>query len=139
MNDRMVATWKLLRGVLTAALISLALMALLAVAVVYVRLSDETITVVNQVIKLLSLFAGVLVCVRPGGRRGFFLGAAVGLLYMAVGYGLYCLLDDVMLPFGMLAVEFSVGALAGALSGALVSNLPPRRPRVAGASGRRSA
>lgn len=122
MSERTQAIWRITRGVLAAALLSLLLMALLALAVVYARLSDEAISTLNQVIKLLSLFFGVFLCVHPGGRRGFFLGGAVGLLYMALGYGLYCLLDDVMLPFAMLAVEFSLGALLGALCGALLTN-----------------
>lgn len=126
MSEQKKAAWQILRGVLTAALISLLLMAGLALAVVWTHLSDEAITTLNQIIKLLSLFGGVFVCVRPGGRRGFFLGAAVGLLYMVLGYGLYCLLDDALLPFGMLAAEFSLGTLAGALCGALASNLPQR-------------
>ena len=33
-----------------------------------------------------------IVSVGVGGERGFFTGAAVGLLYMIAGYALYCLL-----------------------------------------------
>ena len=131
MSERVALLLRILKGVLAAALISLVLMVLLALIVVYAQPGDSLITAVNQVIKLLSLFLGVLVCVGPGGRRGFLLGAAVGLCYMALGYGLYCLLDDTMLTFAMLALEFSMGAVLGALFGALVANLPARRRRAA--------
>ena len=129
MSERVSILTRILKGVLAAALVSLMLMMLLALIVVYAQPGDSLIAAINQVIKLASLLLGVLVCVRPGGRRGFLLGAAVGLCYMALGYGLYCLLDDTMLTFSMLALEFSMGAVLGALAGALVANLPARRRR----------
>ena len=106
---------------------SLGLMAVLAGCVVRARLTDGTIQAINQAIKLLSLGAGVRACVRPGSRRGFFLGGAAGLLYMALGHGLYGLLGGIWPPYGLLAAEFAIGALLGALFGALLSNLPARR------------
>ena len=126
MSDRMKTVWRLARGLLVAAAISLALMAALAACVVWARLHDDAIQAINQVIKLASIFTGVFVCVGRGGRRGFFLGGAVGLGYMALGHGLYALTAESIQPAGLLAVEFAAGALLGALSGALVSNLPGR-------------
>lgn len=127
MTERIKTAIRLGRGVLVGSLVSLGLMAALAVCVVYLHLADGTIQAVNQVIKLLSLCAGVRACVKPGGRRGFFLGGAVGLVYMALGHALYGLLGGIWPPYGLLAAEFTIGALLGALFGALLSNLPARR------------
>lgn len=127
MTERMKTAGRLARGVLVGCLVSLGLMTVLAMCVVYMHLADGTIQAINQVIKLLSLCAGVRTCVKPGSRRGFFLGGAVGLVYMALGHGLYGLLGGIWPPYGLLAAEFAIGALLGALFGALLSNLPARR------------
>lgn len=127
MSERTNTAIRLARGVLVSSLVSLAMMAALAMCVVYMRLTDGTIQAVNQVIKLLSLCVGVRTCVKPGSRRGFFLGGALGLLYMALGHGLYGLLGGIWPPYGLLAAEFTIGALLAALFGALLSNLPVRR------------
>ncbi len=129
MSDRMHVLLRVLSGVAAAAGATLLGMALLTVVVMCTGMSDAAITACNQAIKLASLFAGVWVTVRPGGRKGLLLGSAVGLIYMAVGYGLYCLLDEAMITFAYLAVEFAMGAVLGGLMGAFLANLPTRRRR----------
>ena len=71
MTERMNTVGRLARGVLVGSLVSLGLMAVLAMCVVRARLSDNAIQAINQAIKLLSLGTGVRACVKPGSRRGF--------------------------------------------------------------------
>ena len=129
MSERTRTLIRVLLGLAAAACATLLGMVLLSALVVYLPMSDGAITACNQAIKLVSLFVGTWACVRPGGRKGLLLGAAVGLLYMAVGYGLYCLLDEAMITFSYLAIEFVMGALLGGLMGAFFANLPARRRR----------
>ena len=79
---RMKALWAMLRGVLAAAAATLLGMLLLAAAVIYLEVSDGALTALNQALKLLCVALGARFAVGVGGERGFFTGAAVGLLYM---------------------------------------------------------
>ena len=55
MTERMNTVGRLARGVLVGSLVSLGLMAVLAMCVVRARLSDDASQAINQAIKLLSL------------------------------------------------------------------------------------
>ena len=98
---RIKALWSILRGVLAAAAATLLGMLLLAAAVIYLEVSDGALMALNQALKLLCVALGARFAVGVGGERGFFTGAAVGLLYMIAGYALYCLLGGgAVLGFG---------------------------------------
>lgn len=117
----------LARGLAAAVGLTAVGMALLAVMVVYARLSDGTLLSLNQVLKLACIFTGAWTAVGAGGRRGFALGAAVGLIYIALGYGLCALGGEMIVSGPMLAMEFALGAGLGAVSGALAANFPARK------------
>ena len=93
---RIKALWSILRGVLAAAAATLLGMLLLAAAVIYLEVSDGALMALNQALKLLCVALGARFAVGVGGERGFFTGAAVGLLYMALGYVLYWQLGGVL-------------------------------------------
>ena len=121
--------FRLLRGAAAAALCTLPGMALLALMVVLVPVEDGTLTVLNQLLKAISVFFGALAAVGRGGSRGFVTGAAVGLIYMLAGYSLYCALDGSAGAWAMLGGEALFGALIGAVSGAVCANMKPARRR----------
>lgn len=121
--------FKLLRGAAAAALCTLPGMALLALMVVLVPVEDSTLSVLNQLLKAISVFVGAFVAVGRGGSRGFVTGAAVGLIYMLAGYSLYCALDGSAGAWAMLGGEALFGALIGAVSGAICANMKPARRR----------
>lgn len=135
LNIKAQTVMALVKGVAVAMLVTLSWMAVLALFVVRFGLSDSALTALNQVAKICSIFVGALLAIGRGGEKGFATGAAVGLMYMVLGYALYCLLDGALLSFGLLAGEFAMGALLGAISGAVVANLKPssrkKRARVA--------
>ena len=65
------------------------------------------------------------------GQRGFVTGAAVGFVYMVLGYSVYWAFHgSVSAPLVMLG-EMLLGAVLGALSGAVVANLRPKKRRKA--------
>ena len=117
----------MLRGLLAAVLATVLGMALLSCLVVYGHLGDGTLMMLNQALKLGAVFLGVWTAVGPGGRCGFALGAVIGLVYIALGYGICALWDGLTISGWMLAVEFLTGAMLGGISGALIANLPERR------------
>lgn len=125
-NTRTEILFSLLKGLIASILITLAGMVVLAFAVVFIPFSDGAVLLVNQVLEIVSIFVGVVLAVGVGGNRGFLMGAALGLVYMVLGYGLYCLLDGGLTPPVTMVGEFAMGALIGALSGAVAANIRPR-------------
>lgn len=129
LNVRLETLLTLLKGLVCAILITLAGMVLLSALVVFLPVSDAALLVLNQILKVASIFLGVLIAVGLGGRRGFAMGAAIGLLYMALGYAVYCLLDRSLTSAIQMVGEFLMGMLIGALSGAVVANISPQKHR----------
>jgi len=118
---------KLAKGTAVAAACTLPGMALLALMVVCTPIDDNALTACNQLLKALALFTGALAAVGRGGSRGFVTGAAVGLAYMLLGYGVYCALEGNAGALGMLGGEALFGALIGGISGAVCANMRPAR------------
>ena len=129
MEERKAALLKTVKGVCVAAGTTLLCMVLLALAVVFLRVSDNALFLLNQLSKVASIFMGAYFAVGPGGQRGFVTGAAVGFVYMVLGYGIYWAFHgSVSAPLVMLG-EMLLGAVLGALSGAVVANLRLRKRR----------
>ena len=131
-NMRNDAALSALRGLGAAVALTLAGMLLLAALVVWAGLSDSALVALDQALKIAAIGLGALAAVRPGGRRGLALGGCVGLLYIALGYGLTALTGTALVTARMLAVEMAMGLALGALFGALTANLPARARARAG-------
>ena len=121
----------LLLGFLFSVLVTLVAMLLIAAALVYLRFGDRTLTILNQVLKLLAVVLGVCVAVPRGGDRGLVTGVVIALLYSASGYGIYLLLGGGSFAVGNMLGEMLMGSAAGAVTGAVRANLTPRRLRTA--------
>lgn len=122
---------KLLLGLLTAILITLAGMLLLAAALIYLKMDDGLLTVLNQLVKALAIVGGVCAAVRRGGNRGLATGVEIALVYAAAGYAVYLLLGGGSFSVGNMLGEMLLGSAVGALTGAVRANLHPRRVKVA--------
>ena len=127
------AALSIIKGLLAAVGVTLPGMALIALAAVYAHPSDGAVMALNQALKLIAVFAGAWAAVGPGGTRGLMLGGAVGLMYIALGYGICSRWGGLTVSSGLLAAEFLMGLLLGGVSGALIANLP------SGSSRRRKA
>ena len=120
------AARSVLRGLGAAVGLTLIGMLILAALVVWARLGDRALIMLNQALKILAIGLGALTAVGPGGRRGLALGGCVGLVYIALGYGLTGLSGLALVTARMLVIEMAMGLLLGALFGALAANLPAR-------------
>jgi len=114
---------RVLRGVMYASAITLAGMALLALAVVYLGLNPGRLTLINQLLKAASILAGVVTAVGLGGEKGLITGSIVGILYIVVGYAFYCLIDGSEASAGVMAMEVAAGAAVGACAGVVSANM----------------
>ena len=112
---------RILRGMLCAVGVTLGCVLLFALLMQWLKPSDTVIRVVNQLIKLASIFAGVWAMVGRGGEKGLMWGALLGLAYMALGVGLYALLSGQQLPFTAYLSDLAMGVAGGGIAGALLS------------------
>ncbi len=114
---------RLLRGLLCAVGVTLGCVLVFALLMQWLRPSDTVIRVVNQLLKLISIFAGVWAMLGRGGERGLAMGALLGLCYMTLGVGLYALLSGQQLPITAYLSDIAMGIAGGGISGALVSGI----------------
>ena len=113
MEERKAAFLKAAKGVCVATGATLLCMVLLALVVVFLRISDNALFLMNQLAKVASIFAGAYFAVGPGGQRGFVTGAAVGFVYMVLGYSVYWAFHgSVSAPLVMIPRRFLFGYFA---------------------------
>lgn len=124
----------IIRGLLAAIALTLALMTCIAAAAVFMRIPDGWLRALNQLLKVAAILLGVRLAVGRGGSRGFLTGMALAMLYMILGYAGYVLLGGSAYETGAMLGEILIGAAIGSIAGATLSNLParsPKRPRAA--------
>ena len=113
----------LLRGLAAAIGVTLVCVLLFALFMQWLKPSDNVIRIVNQLIKLGAIFAGVRVMLGRGSDRGLAHGALLGLFYMALGVGLYALLSGQQLPLSAYVSDIAMGVAGGGICGALMHSL----------------
>ena len=117
---------RLLRGLLTAIGVTLLCVLLFALLMQWLKPSDNMIRIINQLIKLGSIFAGVYITVGRSGENGLLLGAGVGLAYMLLGVLLYALLSGQQLPWTAYLSDIAMGIAGGGIAGAIVAGMRKR-------------
>jgi putative membrane protein (TIGR04086 family) len=117
---------RLLRGLLVAIGATLVCVLLFALLMQWLKPSDQVIRIVNQLIKLASIFAGVYAAVGRSGDNGLLIGAGVGLGYMLLGVLLYALLSGQQLPFTAYLSDIAMGVAGGGIAGAIVAGMRRR-------------
>ena len=106
---------RLLKGLGAAILTTVAGVAVFALLMQWIRPSEGAVRVFNQALKLLSIALGVWAAVGRGGEGGLIRGAAVGLLYMAIGVALYALLSGQSAPASAYLADLGMGVASGGL------------------------
>ena len=114
---------RLLKGLLTAVGVTIAGVAVFALLMQWLRPAEGVVRIINQVLKLVSIGAGVYVAVGKGCEGGLLRGALVGLLYMAVGVGVYALLSGQGAPVSAYLADLGMGVAGGGIVGMILSNL----------------
>ena len=110
-----------LRGVLVAASVTVLGVALCALLLNWWNASDRAVTAINQVVKFVSILAGVTSAMRGGESGGVLRGASVGLLYMALGIVCYSLLMGESPRLTAYLADLGMGLAAGGLFGMILS------------------
>ncbi len=113
------------KGTGVAAGVSVLAIVGLAMALRFFDVSENTITIINQILKVASVVLGVLMGVGRGGAQGYAKGAVTGGAYMALGLGA-ALAAGSLFTLPQLLSELAIGAAVGALSGAVAANMPQK-------------
>lgn len=114
---------RILKGLLAAIGVTVAGVAVFALLMQWLRPAENVVRIVNQVLKLLSIGAGVYVCVGRGCEGGLIKGALVGLLYMALGVGVYALLSGQSASMSAYLADLGMGVAGGGIVGMILSNM----------------
>lgn len=115
------AMFAVLRGVLVAAAITVIGVAVFALILNWWNASDRAITAINQVVKFVSILAGVTTAMRAGESGGAMRGACVGLLYMALGIVCYALMMGQSPRLTAYLADLGMGLAAGGLFGMILT------------------
>ena len=123
-HRRTAPAWvRILKGLGMALLVTVAGVAVFALLMQWVRPAENVVRVINQVLKLASVGAGVYVAVGRGCEGGLLKGVLVGVLYMAIGVGVYALLSGQGAPVSAYLADVAMGAAGGGIVGMILSNL----------------
>ena len=115
---------RMLKGLGAALLVTVAGVAVFALLMQWIRPTEGMVRLVNQLLKLVSVGAGVYVAVGRGSEGGLLRGALVGLVYMAIGVGMYALLSGQSAGLSAYAADLAMGVASGGLIGMILSNVP---------------
>ena len=114
---------RMLKGLGVALLVTVAGVAVFALLMQWLRPAENVVRVVNQVLKLAAIGAGTYMAVGKGCEGGLLKGALVGLVYMAIGVGLYALLSGQHAPLSAYLADMAMGVAGGGIMGMLLSNM----------------
>ena len=118
---------RVLKGLIVSIAVTGVCVLVFALLMQWLRPADGTIRVINQVIKLGAILAGVWTAVGRGGENGLLRGVAVGLLYMGLGVAVYALLTGQQLPMAAYLADLGMGVAGGGIAGIILSNLNPAK------------
>lgn len=113
---------QIIKGVLVATSISLIAILAFGVLLKYVAVPTEYIMPINQVIKVVSIFFGVLKGLSNSSQKGLFKGMMIGLIYTILAYVLFSALTQNFVFNLSNLNDLAFGALLGAISGIIVVN-----------------
>lgn len=116
----------ILRGVLMALALTIVLVLILAIIYKFVDMSDTTIKVINQVIKVASIGFGIFLCLKKDKTQGMLKGSTIGALYMLLSYLVFSLLVSSFYFSLAILYDLIFGAILGLLFGVIFVNFSKR-------------
>jgi len=105
-------TKAVIRGILHAVIVSLALVLLFALLLLFTGMPSSYIKPGVQIIKVLSIFWGVTVAIRHIEKRGWMFGALIGFLYTVAIFLIFSIIDT---SFGIVSGLITDGLFACAI------------------------
>ncbi len=123
----------ILKSLLFSLLISTVLVLVLALISTFTQISDKAVTIINQIIKVISLPIGCLLGIKSQ-KNGLILGLIIGILYVVLSFGIFSLISGELKFSDVTLYDFLIGIGVGAVGGILAVNV-----KGLGKHGKRSA
>ena len=109
------------KGNLYALILSLGCVAILALVVKFASLPTGAVKPIVQVIKVLSIFLGVMVALRGVEKRGWLHGGILGIVYTVLAFFVFSVVDgDFSVTAGLLT-DMLFAVAIGVISACLVN------------------
>lgn len=112
-----------LKGSLISVCVSLVAILLFAFIIKLTGMSKGLIKVINQIIKIVSIFLGTFFILRKTGQKGLVTGIIVGLLYTIIAFVVFSILNGKFAFDITLLIDIIFGVAMGAICGAICVNL----------------
>lgn len=113
---------KILKSALICVLISLGLILIFAISLKFIDISDVVIKIINQVIKIISIFFGVFFCQKTDKSRGLIKGILIGVIYSIFAYFVFSILNS-KISFGLCNIlDMLFSAIFGGICGIFCAN-----------------
>lgn len=114
--------FEVLKAVILALIFSLVLILLASLIVKFANIETNYLPIINQVIKGVSILCSCLLCLKtPSG--GWVKGIIIGLLYIALAYVLFSLLNGKFVFDLSLVNDLAIGSVSGLISGIISVNI----------------
>ncbi|MCL2370083.1 MAG: TIGR04086 family membrane protein [Firmicutes bacterium] len=116
-------TLKILKAVIIAMLISLVGILIMAFVVQWLSIDTRFISIINQVIKGIAILVACFFALKKT-KNGAFVGLAVGLIFIALAFVIFSLLDNNTWAVGLtLLNDVVLGAVTGFVAGIITVNI----------------
>lgn len=114
---------QILKGAIFAVSISLVGILLFALLIKFTNLNEKWILPINQVIKIVSIFFGIMLAFNRGTNKGFLKGMLIGFIYTVLAYVVFSILAR-QFSFTLNSItDMLFGAIIGGISGIIVINI----------------
>lgn len=113
----------IIKGVLVGLCVSLVGILLFAFVLRFTSVSDKIVSPVNQVIKGVSIFAGVSVSMRKHKSFGLLNGLLIGVCYTIVAFLVFSILDGAFALDRTFFNDLIFGGVIGSICGIICVNL----------------
>lgn len=113
----------IIKGVLISLFVSLILILFFAFLLRFTNIPENVISPVNQVIKGISIFLGVLFGMKKVKENGIFNGFLIGFFFTIIAFLVFSLLDGQFVFNKTLLNDLIFGSIIGAICGIICVNL----------------
>ena len=117
----------IVKGVMFALGITIVAVLLLAIVYKFVNMSDATIKIINQIIKILSIAIGVFICLKNDKSKGMLKGAIVGGIYTIISFFVFSILVSTFSFSFSLLYDILFASIIGLIFGIIFVNIKSKR------------
>ncbi len=121
-NNEKFSFFAIIKGGLFALIISIFAILLFAIILKFVNMSDLTVKIINQIIKVLSIFLGCFIALRKNGKLGLYKGIIIGLIYTVISFLVFSMLDGNFSFSSSIVYDLLFSGVIGGICGLLAVN-----------------